>query len=164
MPHINTREEADAVARAARYYPDGHRGVGGGRAHDYGVGVSRDESTAWINSQTLVIPMVEETEAVENLDAILGVTGVDVLHVAAGDLGQSMGNPGPADVRRLMSQVIPKIRAGGRDVGVGGNSPADAAGVAEFIKLGANFVTITAQGLLRLGAEDFRKRVDAALQ
>ena len=112
----------------------------------------------------LVIPMVEETEAVENLDAILGVPGVDVLHVAAGDLGQSMGNPGPADVRRLMSQVIPKIRAGGKNVGVGGNNPADAAGIAEFIKLGANFVTVSAQGLQRLGAEDFRKRVDAALQ
>ena len=163
VPHINTREEADAVARAARYYPDGHRGMGGGRAHDYGVGVTRDESTAWINSQVLVIPMVEETEAVENLDSILGVPGVDVLHVASGDLGQSMGNPGPADVRRLMSQLIPKIRAGGKNVGVGGNSPADAAGVAEFIKLGANFVTISALGLLRLGAEDFRKRVDAAL-
>jgi hypothetical protein len=40
----------------------------------------------------------------------------------------------------------------------------DAAGVAEFIKLGANLVTISAWGLLRLGAEDFRKRVDAALQ
>lgn len=37
VPHVNTREEADAVVRAARYYPDGHRGVGGGRAHDYGV-------------------------------------------------------------------------------------------------------------------------------
>jgi multisubunit Na+/H+ antiporter MnhG subunit len=47
---------------------------------------------------------------------------------------------------------------------VGGNSPADAAGVAEFIKLGANFVTISALGLLRLGAEDFRQRVQAALQ
>ena len=164
VPHINTREDADAVARAARYYPEGHRGVGGGRAHDYGVGTTRDESTAWINSQMLVIPMVEETEAVENLDAILSVPGVDVLHVAAGDLGQSMGNPGPGDVRRLMSQVVPKIRSGGINVGVGGNNPADAAGIAEFIKLGANFVTVSAQGLLRLGAEDFRKRVDAALQ
>jgi len=86
------------------------------------------------------------------------------LHVAAGDLGQSMGNPGPGDVRRLMSQVVPKIRSGGVNVGVGGNNPADAAGIAEFIKLGANFVTVSAQGLLRLGAEDFRKRVDAALQ
>jgi 4-hydroxy-2-oxoheptanedioate aldolase len=164
VPHVNTRQEAEAVAKAARYYPEGHRGVGGGRAHDYGVGVSRDESTRWINAQTLVIPMVEETEAVHNLDDILTVPGVDVLHVASGDLGQSMGNPGAAAVRRLMGQVIPKIRAAGKLVGVGGNSPSDAAGVAEFIKLGANFVTISAWGLLRLGAEDFRRRVDAALQ
>ncbi len=164
VPHVNTREEADAVARAARYYPEGHRGVGGGRAHDYGVKVSRSESTRWINSQTLVIPMIEETEAVENLEGILQTPGVDVLHVASGDLGQSMGNPGPGEVRRLMRQVVPKIRAGGKLVGVGGNSPADAAGIAEFIKLGASFVTISAWGLLRLGAEDFRQRVDAALK
>ena len=163
VPHVNTREEADAVARAARYYPQGYRGVGGGRAHDYGVKVSRAESTEWINSQTLVIPMIEDTVAVENLDGILGVPGVDVLHVASGDLGQSMGNPGPVEVRRVMSQLIPKIRAGGKLVGVGGNSPADAAGIAEFIQLGANFVTISALGLLRLGAEDFRQRVAAAM-
>jgi 4-hydroxy-2-oxoheptanedioate aldolase len=164
VPHVNTREEADSVARAARYYPQGHRGVGGGRAHDYNVGVSRDESTRWVNSHTLVIPMIEDTEAVENLDDILTVPGVDVLHVASGDLGQSMGNPPASEVRRLMAQVIPKIRDGGKLVGVGGNSPSDAEGVAEFINLGANFVTISAAGLLRLGAEDFRRRLDDALQ
>jgi 2-keto-3-deoxy-L-rhamnonate aldolase RhmA len=107
--------------------------------------------------------MIEETTAVDNLDAILTVPGVDVLHVASSDLGQSMGNPGAAAVRQLMRQVIPTIRAGGRWVGAGGNSPADAAGIAEFIKLGANFITISSLGLLRLGAEDFRKRVQAAL-
>lgn len=163
VPHVNTREAAEAVARAARYYPDGQRGVGGGRAHDYGVGVSRQESTRWINSQLLVIPMIEDTAAVDNLDAILTVPGVDVLHVASGDLGQSMGNPGAAAVRQLMRQVIPKIKARGKLIGVGGNAPADAAGIAEFIKLGATFVTISAWGLLRLGAEDFRQRVQAAL-
>ena len=163
VPHVNTRDVAESVARGARYHPDGHRGMAGGRDHDYGVGVSREQSTRWINSQVLVIPMIEETEAVANLDAILTVPGIDVLHVASGDLGQSMGNPGPAAVRELMRQVIPRIRAGGKLVGVGGNSPADAAGVAEFIKLGANFVTISAVGLLRLGAEDFRRRVQAAL-
>lgn len=163
VPHVNTRETAEAVARAARYHPEGQRGVGGGRPHDYGVGVSRAESMAWINSQLLVIPMVEETEAVDNLDDILSVPGVDVLHVASGDLGQSMGHPGPEKVRDLMRQVIPRIRAGGKWVGVGGNSPSDPAGVAEFVKLGANFVTISAHGLLRLGAEGFRQQVDAAL-
>ena len=163
VPHVNTRETAQAVAGAARYHPDGHRGLAGGRPHDYGVGVSREQSTRWLNEQLLVIPMIEETRAVDNLDAILTVRGVDVLHVASGDLGQSMGHPGAAAVRQLMRQVIPRIRAGGKLVGVGGNSPEDAAGVAEFIKLGANLVTISALGLLRLGAEDFKKRVQAAL-
>ena len=81
--------------------------------------------------------------------------GVDVLHVAAGDLGQSMGNPGAREVRRLMAETIPRIRAGGKFAGAGGNNPGDVAGVAEFIRLGANFVTISAHGLLRLGAEGF---------
>ena len=162
VPHVNTQQAADAVARAARYWPEGHRGMAGGRPHDYGVGTSRDESTRWINAQLLVIPMIEETEAVANLDAILKVPGIDVLHVASGDLGQSMGNPGPAAVRQLMREVVPRIRAGGKLVGVGGNAPSDAAGIAEFISLGANFVTISAHGLLRLGAEDFRRRVQVA--
>ncbi|CAI8012941.1 2-keto-3-deoxy-L-rhamnonate aldolase [Geodia barretti] len=137
--------------------------MGGGRAQDYGIGVTRDEATAWVNSNVLVIPMVEDVEAVGNLDDILAVSGADVLHVAASDLGQSMGNPGVAEVRRVMSEVVPRVRAGGKGVGVGGNNPADTAGVAEFIKLGANFVTVSGWGLLRIGAEDFLKNVNAAL-
>ncbi len=162
-PHVNTGEQAAAVARAARYHPDGYRGVATGRAHDYGIGVSRNEATAWINSQVLVIPMVEDVEAVNNLDDILQVAGADVLHVAPSDLGQSLGNPGAAEVRRVMSEVIPRIRAGGKFVGVGGNSPADPAGVAEFIRQGANFVTVSAWSLLRTGAEDFLRNVNADL-
>ncbi len=161
VPHINTREDAESVVKAARYYPDGHRGsAGSGRAHDYGMAV---DSASWINSQVMVIPMIEETQAVDNLDDILGVPGVDVLHVAAGDLGQSMGNPGREAVRKVMSEVLPRITAAGKNVGAGGNSPADAAGVGEFIKLGANFITVSSQGLLRLAGIDFRQRVEAAL-
>ena len=163
VPHVNTQDEADAVTRAARYYPEGHRGSGGGRAHDYGIGVTREESTRWVNDQTLVIPMIEDTEAVENLDAIMRVPGVDVLHVASGDLGQSMGNPGAAE--RAQADVPGHTQdQRRRDQGWDwGNSPGDADGVAQFIKLGASFVTVSATGLLRLGAEDFRRRIEAAL-
>ena len=97
----------------------------------------------------------------DNLEAILTCHRVDVLRCRC-DLGQSMGVVARLGAAALR-QVVPKIRAGGKLVGVGGNSPADAAGIAEFIKLGANFVTISALGLLRLGAEDFRQRVQAAL-
>ena len=110
VPHVNTQEAAEAVARAGWIPSQGHRGMGSGRAHDYGVGVSRDESTRWINANVLVIPTIEETEAVDNLDEILKVPGVDVLHVAASDLSQSMGYPGAAAVRQVMRQVVSKIR------------------------------------------------------
>jgi 4-hydroxy-2-oxoheptanedioate aldolase len=164
VPHVNTAAQAAAVAGAARYYPDGHRGAAGGRAHDYNVHDSRHQSAAWLNAQTLVIPMVEEMEAVANLDAILAVPGVDVLHVAASDLGQSMGNAEPAAVRRVMSEVVGRIHAAGKCAGVGGNAPADTAGVAQFIRLGATFITISALGLLRMGADTFRRDVQRALE
>jgi 4-hydroxy-2-oxoheptanedioate aldolase len=163
VPHVNTRGQAESVAAAARYYPDGHRGAASGRAHDYNVQLSRVQSAQWINEQILVVPMVEEVEAVGNLDAILSVPGVDVIHVASNDLSQSMGNPGVAEVRRVMGEVVGRIRDGGKYAGVGGNSPSDPAGVSEFIKLGARWVTIPALGLLRLGAEKFRREVDASL-
>jgi 2-keto-3-deoxy-L-rhamnonate aldolase RhmA len=107
--------------------------------------------------------MIEDTQAVENLESILAVPGVDVLHVASGDLGQSMGNPGREAVRELMRQVVPVIHAAGKVAGVGGNAPSDTEGVAQLVRLGARFVTISAWGLLQLGAEDFRRRVDAAV-
>ena len=164
MPHVNTREQAEAVARAARYYPDGNRGSAGGRAHDYNLSASRTESAAWINSQTLVVAMVEELEAVKNLDAILAVPGIDVLHCASSDLGQSMGNPPAADVRRVMGEVVARVHAAGKFAGIGGNSATDQQGVADLIGLGARFVTIQAFGLLRLGSDAFRAGVDQALK
>jgi phosphoenolpyruvate-protein kinase (PTS system EI component) len=63
-----------------------------------------------------------------------------------------------------MRQVVPKIRAAGKNVGVCGNSSADAALVAEFINLGANFVTVTAWGLFRLGGQDFLRLVEEQVE
>ena len=163
VPHVNTREQAEAVTKAARYYPEGHRGAAGGRAHEYGVHMGRVESAKWINQELLVIPMCEETEAIANLDEILAVPGVDVVHVAASDLGQSLGNPPAAEVRRVMVDVVQRISTSGKHAGVGGNAATDAAGVAELIEAGATFVTIASLALLRLGADTFRREVDAAV-
>jgi 4-hydroxy-2-oxoheptanedioate aldolase len=163
VPHVNTAAQAAAVVQSARYQPEGKRSIAGGRAHDYNVSVSRSEATKWINSQVMVIPMIEDLEAVDNLDAILKVPGIDVLHVASGDLGQSMGDPGPALVRAKMREVVARISAGGVKCGIGGNAATDADGVAGLLQVGASLVTIQALGLLRLGAEAFRSGVQASL-
>jgi 4-hydroxy-2-oxoheptanedioate aldolase len=162
VPHINTAEQAAAVADAARYYPLGHRGAAGGRAHDHG-NVSRAESHAWINDNVLVIPMVEEVEAVKNLDEIVRVPGVDVLHCAASDLSQSMGHPAAGEVRKTMAEVVGKVAAAGKYAGIGGNSPTDAEGVVELINAGARFVTIQSWGLFRLGVNAWRGAIKDGL-
>ncbi|MGE0056559.1 MAG: HpcH/HpaI aldolase/citrate lyase family protein [Dehalococcoidia bacterium] len=156
VPHVNTKEQAERIAGAARYFPDGHRGAASGRAHDYNVTVSREESMQFINDNVLVIPMCEEVEAVKNLEAILTLPGIDIVHCASSDLRQSMGNPPLAEVREVMHDVVQRVRAGGKHAGIGGNSPGDTAGVGRLIEAGANFVTISALSLLRVGAEQFR--------
>ena len=163
VPHINTRSQAEDVTEAARYHPEGCRGVGGGRAHDYGINTTRSESTKFVNDNILVIPMIEEVEAINNVGEIALVEGVDVLHVAPGDLGQSMGNPPQCEIREAMDKVVPKIRGAGKWVGVGGNSPSDVERVSDLINLGANMITIAAQGLMKSGAESFRKSVETHL-
>ena len=163
VPHCNTAEQVQTVVRAARYFPDGNRGMAGGRAHDYGYGPPQSETIKHINANVLVVPMIEEVEAVNNLDSILKVPGVDVLHVASSDLGQSMGNPGREVVRDAMKGIVQKIAAGGVPAGIGGNSPTDHEGIAELVGLGARFVTISALALLGVGVKQFREGIDAAI-
>ena len=164
VPHVNTRAQAEAVVKAARYYPEGERSIGSTRAHDYNVGVSRQDSTRWLNEQVLVIPMIESVEAVANLDEILRVPGIDVLHCAPNDLAQSMGFPPEEEVGKVRKQVIAKCKAAGIPVGIGGNSPSNPAAVAELAKAGATFVTVPALGMLQLGATQFRSGVQAAMK
>jgi 2-keto-3-deoxy-L-rhamnonate aldolase RhmA len=162
VPHVNTRAQAERVTQAARYHPEGRRGAAGGRAHEYNVHASAAETRRSINEQLLVIPMCEETEAVANLDEILAVPGVDAIHSAASDLGQSMGNPPLEEVRAVMRDVVGRVRAAGKHAGVGGSNPADTAGVAGLVDAGANIITVSTLGLLRLAAEGFRADVLAA--
>ncbi len=162
VPHVNTAAEAERITQAARYFPQGHRGAAGGRAHDFNVHAPAVETRRWLNEHLLVIPMCEELEAVANLDDLLAVPGVDAIHCAASDLGQSMGDAPIAEVRSVMREVIGRVRAAGKHAGAGGSSPSDPRAVAELIDAGANFITISALGLLRLGAEQFLSEVRAA--
>jgi hypothetical protein len=74
-----------------------------------------------------------------------------------------MGFPPEEEVLAVRKQVIARCKAAGIPVGIGGNSPANPAGVAELAKAGATFVTVPALGMLQLGANQFRKGVEAAL-
>jgi 2-keto-3-deoxy-L-rhamnonate aldolase RhmA len=151
IPHVNTRAEAEAAVRHAKFHPIGHRGFAGGRA---ALGEKMSEYARRANAETMVVVMLEETEALDHLDAILGVEHVDVFFVAPGDLAQSMGYPGQTDHPRVQAAVedaVARIRAAGRAPGV----LATPATVRRWIERGALYLYVSLAALLDPGAKEF---------
>lgn len=155
VPHVNTREDAEQAVKSAKFAPLGYRGIYGGRP-SYGV----ENFFSKANDQTMVIVLIEEMRAVENLDELLGVDGIDVYHVAPGDLAQTMGylgQPGHPEVQAVVEKSIKKIAKAGKCPGATmlSNDPA------HYIDIGARFLYISAMSWMAQGAKRFMERLKA---
>jgi 2-keto-3-deoxy-L-rhamnonate aldolase RhmA len=89
VPLVSTAEQARAAVAAAKYPPEGIRGVAGTRVNRFGTDLA--EYFAQWNGEVLVMVQVETTEALEHVDAIAATPGVDVLFIGPNDLSASMG-------------------------------------------------------------------------
>ena len=121
IPHVNTAEEARAAVDAVKYPPVGHRGLfSGSRPGEYGFAGATADYVDEANHNTLVCLMLEEVEAIENLEDMVTVDGVDVFFIGSGDLSASMGYPGQQthpEVQALMEKGITTIREAGKIAG-----------------------------------------------
>ncbi|WDI41677.1 HpcH/HpaI aldolase family protein [Bremerella sp. P1] len=91
-PQTNTVEQVESVVRYCRYSPNGNRGVGLSRASTYGLGLTEYVGSA--NDEVAVIVQAEHIEAVENIEQIVKVEGVDAIFIGPYDLSASMGKMG----------------------------------------------------------------------
>ena len=91
-PMVNTAEEAEMMVNSVKYPPRGKRGVGLARAHGYGM--KFDDYMEQFNKHSIVILQIEHKDAVENIDAILSVKGIDGIIIGPYDLSGSYGIPG----------------------------------------------------------------------
>ena len=155
-PHINTRADAEQSMQSSKYAPLGYRGMFGGR-QSYGVA---DYFQA-ANDQTLVVVLLEEAEALRNLDEILRVDHIDVFFVAPSDLAQTMGhigNPGHPEVQTAIDSAIAKIVAAGRTPGTLVNDD----NVASYVEKGVKFLMTSWNGWLANSSREFLAKVSAA--
>ena len=111
MPGIKTADEADALVQAVMYPPMGARSLGPVRSNDYLLGsMSQSEYVQFANEQLLVMLQIDDKEAVENLDEMLIVGGIDGFVVSPRVLAMSMGyydGPGHDEIRRLDNSDTP---------------------------------------------------------
>lgn len=107
VPMVNTAEEAKNAVAATRYAPKGNRGVGLARAQGYGA--KFEEYLKWQKNEVVVIVMIEHVDALNNLEAILSVEGVDGYLIGPYDLSCSLGIPGDFE-NSLFKNAIEHIK------------------------------------------------------
>lgn len=120
LPWINTAEDAKAAVEAIKYPPLGRRSWGPRRAGTL-YGGSLEEYAVQANNNTLFLPQIETAEAVENLDAILSVEGVDGIMIGPNDLALSMGfveNRWNPTVEATVQKVLEGCKARGKAFGM----------------------------------------------
>lgn len=102
-PLINTPEEAREVVEAAKYPPEGRRGVGFARSNAYGTDF--DDSVPNDNDDILVCIQIEHQQAIEHIDEILSVDGVDAALFGPYDLSASLDVTGQFDHPKFESAI-----------------------------------------------------------
>ena len=115
VPMVNCTDDAARAVAAAHYAPEGVRGVGRARAQGYGVRFK--EYFAWQKLNAVVIVQIEHKDALDCIDGILSVPGVDGLIIGPYDLSCSMGIPGQFDHPDFLA-AMERIRAAARRLGV----------------------------------------------
>jgi 4-hydroxy-2-oxoheptanedioate aldolase len=140
LPYVQTREEAEAAVRAMRYAPRGIRGVSGmtrasrfGAIKDY---VQRAEE------ELCLIVQVETGEAVDRIEEIALVDGVDAVFIGPSDLAASLGHPGNAahpDVVAKVEEAILRLKAVGVPSGI---LTLDQSFAKRCIELGTTFTAV----------------------
>jgi len=107
VPMVNSVDDARKAVAATRYAPQGVRGVGLARAQKFGVGFS--DYLQWQKDGPVVIVQIEHKDALEHLEAIFSVPGVDGFIIGPYDLSCSMGMPGEfdrAEFKVAMNQIL----------------------------------------------------------
>lgn len=141
FPFVQTAEEATAAVRATRYPPEGIRGMAGlSRASRFGA-VPDYFRTA--NSRIGVIVQIESRLALDNLEAIASVEGVDALFVGPTDLSGAMGHGGNGahpEVQEAMRDALHRCRTANKPLGTLGATPELAL---QYVQDGFAFVAVS---------------------
>jgi 4-hydroxy-2-oxoheptanedioate aldolase len=142
-PMVSTVEQAEAMVKACKYPPQGYRSWGPVRASIYAGADYGDHA----NDDVLIMPMIETAEALENLDAILQVPGIDAVYVGPSDLSLALGykprldQDEPAVVDALL-RIVSTCKKYGVIAGLHNNTSQYAL---KMIEEGYQFVTIASE-------------------
>jgi len=160
FPFTSTRELAERAVASCRYPPLGVRGFGPALALSR-YGMSAPEYVRFANENVVVVVIIEQKEAVENIEAIASVPGIGVLFVGVNDLSYSLGVGGRTTdplVEQALAKVIEAGKRHGVPVGYPTGNPTE---INRRIAQGFRFFQASSDvGLMAGAARDLLSKVD----
>jgi 4-hydroxy-2-oxoheptanedioate aldolase len=139
VPMVDTPQQAQGLVRAMRYPPEGVRGVGGARASRWGRYPNYPKEA---NAQVCLLVQAESRLALDNLEPIAAIDGIDGIFIGPSDLAASLGylgNSGHPEVQRVIEDSIRRIVRSGKAAGI---LTPDEALARRYLELGATFVAV----------------------
>lgn len=158
IPHIRSAAEAEAAVLACHYGAGGRGYAGGTRASGY-ASPPIGERLKRTRTETSVVLQIEDVEALDHLDAIAAVPGVDAIFIGRIDLTVALGETDPKTERVMsaVSAIISACRAAGRPVGM---FTPDLGEIGRWRDEGASLFLLGADhGFIRAGAAQLRSGV-----
>ena len=152
IPLVNSAEEAAAAVASCRYPPLGDRSFGATRA----AAVEGPDYYERANEEVACIPMIETLEAIDDLDRILAIPGIDVAYVGPSDLSISMGYR-PGTRAKPFLTMLDRIVEACRRHGVVPGIQAAPSTAADRLERGFRMVTVLSD------IQTFRAAIDLAL-
>lgn len=163
VPHVIDAASARQAVEAVKYEPLGIRGISSMTRSARWSSIDFTEHVQTSNEQTVVIPMVEDREAVANIEEILSVDGVDVVLIGPADLAKSFGvttEKNPPVVRDAIEHMAAAAKKVGKaKLGLPIFHSAFNAGYRELVDLGVRFITQSTDAavLVRAWRENLKK-------
>jgi 4-hydroxy-2-oxoheptanedioate aldolase len=145
---VNTAEQARRIVAAAKYPPVGNRGAAfSPRAAGYGFfgGAAHAKAS---NEGLGVILMIETREALDNLDEILKVPGIDALFIGPNDLSFSMGHSGDQKHAEVLGAIDSAIKKIARSKVAAGLMTVPLDDQRKYASLGARYLTTNVASVL----------------
>lgn len=143
VPNVNSIEEAEKAVSAAKYSPEGTRGVGLARAQNYGLGFEKYKE--WQKKNATVIVQIEHYKAMDELEGILKTPGVDATMIGPYDLSASLGFPGNFQKKEMKDFLEKYLKVSKKVKKACGIHviPPEAEEVKKVIKKGYNFIVFS---------------------
>ena len=145
VPMVNTREEAQRVVEYTKYPPAGERSIGGAFG-PYGFGITDwAEYARMANEETVLAVQIESAQALQNLDEILSVPGLDVAFVGPNDLHAQLGLAASTDgTEPVFMEALERIKASARKHGLAtGIFSGGGEAAAERVRQGFQMISVT---------------------